>query len=530
MPRAREEQRVLEPAVSAVSAWLGWDSESPAHLINISSNKMSTRTPPSLQHLAIQSLLSNEALAISALEDVPHLFPLLLREVYTQSHTGVLKAMLQTWPFSCLPLSYVEESRDLETFKAVLDGLDLLLDKKECPGRCKLQVLDLRKEHVDIWTWGFPSVAEISYADILTDKPTESCGSLMTGELRLMILMDVVIKDGNQDAFQAYLLQWVRKRKERVLLCSRKLQILSGSIYKIQKALLAVHLGSIQELKVSKFWHRETMKKFAPYLGQMKNLHIFKFSKMSADFYKSRPQNLRYSRKYAPHLGQLQYLQEFHVHDVFFLYGKLPAILRNRMPLKTLSLSSCPLKESDLRFLSRCPCTRQLQHLRLRSLCMDRFRPEPLRALLRKVAGSLMTLALEDCAITDAQLLTILPALSQCSRLSFFSFWENRISMATFKSLMSHLARLGHLRLGLYPAPLECYRPQTWGLESIDPERFTQVQAGLAQALSEVRTQKAQICSQVCHRHKKCEFYSLTSNGSWVVTKEDFPGLFAPPV
>ncbi|XP_069867793.1 PRAME family member 7-like [Dipodomys merriami] len=492
---------------------------------------MSDRNPPSLQYLAMQSLLSNQALAISALEDLPVLlFPSLFVEVYARAQTEMLKALVQAWPFSCLPLGDLAESPDLETFSTVLDGLHLLLAKKERPSQWKLQVLDLRNEHPNIWIEDYPSMARVAYPDVLTDKPTESCRLMMTEEQHLILLMDLTIKDGAQDVLQARLLQWSRERGERVQLCSRKLLILSGSISEIQKALRVVRLDSIQELKVNKFWHQETMKNVAPYLSQMKNLRILQFSRMRVNV-TCRYKNFSYSCKYAVHLGQLQHLQELYVHKVFFLYGQLPTILRNLTLLKTLSLSSCPLNEADLWFLSQCPCSRQLKHPRLRSLPLDNFSPEPLRAVLEHGAGTLETLALEDCAITDPQLLCMLPALSQCSHLSFFSFYGNDISISVLQSLLSHTARLSCLRQGIYPAPLECYPHHERWVGDFEPERFAQVQAQLEQSMRDMgTTQKVQICIGFCHHYKYWTFYTLGPDGYWVISIENLPRLSALPL
>ncbi|XP_048203333.1 putative PRAME family member 26 [Perognathus longimembris pacificus] len=468
-----------------------------SHRAQVWSVKMSMRSAPTLQRLAMHSLLSNPSLAISALEDVPVLlFPSLFLEAYAQGLTEVLKAM------------------------------------KDRPSRWKLHVLDLRSAYPNIWKRGYPHMMRVSCPDILPEEPTARPGSEKPEEQQpLMIVADLTIKDGPQDAFQAYLLGWARKRKARVQLCCRQLQILSPSTHQIQKALRAVRPDSIRELVVNSFWHRETMKRFAPSLSRMKNLELLDFSKMSAHVYTSRSRNFWYSRKYAAHLGQLQRLQELRLHDVFFLRGQLPAILRSQTPLKTLSLTACPLKEADLRFLSQCPCTRRLKHLRLRSLLMADFSPEPLRALLEHVAGTLETLALEDCAITDGQLSAILPALGRCSQLRFLSFYGNRISMATLHSLLSHTASLGRLSQGLYPAPLESFLPPDWCLGHIHPEAFAQVRARLAQAWRDSgTTQKLQICTDFCHRRHKGQFYSLGSDGYWVVTHEALPALSALPV
>ncbi|XP_048189314.1 PRAME family member 12-like [Perognathus longimembris pacificus] len=404
------------------------------------------------------------------------LFPSFFMQVYARGHREVLKDIVKAWPFPSLPMGDREKSPDLETFKAILDGLYLLLAKKVWSSRCKLQVLDLRNEHPEIWMWGYPSIAQISYPAFLTDNLTVNC---MTEEQTLIIAMALTIKNGTQNDLQAFLLQSVRERKGLVQLCSRKLQILSGSFSMIHSILFVVCLNSIQELVLNSFWHRVTMKNFAPYLHMMKNLHTVNFSKMSFNFYTSTSRNCPYPFQLGAHLGQLQHLQELHVHDVFFLYKQLRAICGSLRPLKALSLSSCPLKQADMRILSQCLCTRQFNHLWLRSLCMDRVSHELLSALLEHVAGTLCALALEDCDITDSQLSNIMPALSQCSQHRFFSFPGNFISMASLQNLLSHMVSLSHLRQGLYPGPLESYRHTG----NIQPERFARVRAGLAQRL-----------------------------------------------
>ncbi|KAM4867285.1 PRAME family member 8-like [Thomomys bottae] len=367
-------------------------------------------------------------------------------------------------------------------------------------------------------------MAQISYPD--------SCSSRMSEEQQpLRIAVEhVIIKHGANDPLEAHLLQWVTKRKGRVHLCSRKLQIHSGSIYRIQKALLAVGLDCIQELNVDTFWPRETMKAFAPYLSRVKNLHVLSFSKMSVNFYTRRHTDAWYSSKYAVHLGQLQHLQELRVHHVFFLYGRLPAILRSQPPLQILSLSFCPLKEADVEFLSRCPCTRQLRHLRLRSMFMICFGPQTLQSLLQHVAGTRETLALEDCSITDAQLLPMLPALSECSKLTSFSFYGNHISIAALLSLLSLTARLGHLSQGLYPAPLESYQRPDRCLVNTDPQKFAQVKDLLLSTLTTLQpSQKIQICTYFCLCTKMCKLISWEPQGDWLVTEELLPGFSALP-
>ncbi|XP_048191075.1 PRAME family member 18-like [Perognathus longimembris pacificus] len=363
---------------------------------------MSKRTLSLLQRLAMQSLLSHPALANSALDDLPVLFfPSLFMEAYVGGHREVLKAMVQAWPFPCLPLGDLAQPQDLEIFKALLDGLDLLLSNKERPNRWKLQVVDLLGEHPGIWTLGYPAMAQISYPGFPPGELRASPWTGMGEEQPLMIAMDLTITDSPKNDLQAFLLQWAWERRERVRLCPRVLEILSDSSSETQKALQVVNPDSILELLVSKLCLGETVQTFSSILSQMKKLRILSFCNTCAHFDTSSSPNS--SLQLGAHLGQLQRLQEVRMQEIVFLGGKLPAIFRSLPPLKDLFLSSCNLQEADLRFLSRCPCTRQLKHLWLKNLSMKSFRPELLRALLEQVAGTLETLASRAKPITSRE-------------------------------------------------------------------------------------------------------------------------------
>nr|KAF6382724.1 hypothetical protein mPipKuh1_009058 [Pipistrellus kuhlii] len=95
---------------------------------------MSIKTPPTLLHQAGESLLRDQALAIAALEHLPaELFPQLFIQAYRSRRLQVLKAMSQAWPFTVLPLGGLPDLSLDEVFKAILDGLDLLLAQEVRP-------------------------------------------------------------------------------------------------------------------------------------------------------------------------------------------------------------------------------------------------------------------------------------------------------------------------------------------------------------------------------------------------------------
>ncbi|XP_077647692.1 PRAME family member 20-like [Urocitellus parryii] len=169
-------------------------------------------------------------------------------------------------------------------------------------------------------------------------------------------------------------------------------------------------------------------------------------------------------------------LRKFCANAVFLLEGHLEQVLRHlKTPLETLSITNCPLSDSDWKYLSRYPNARQLRHLELRGIKLTDFSLEPLQILLDSTATTLNSLDLAACGITDSQLQALLPALSRCSQLVILSIHGNRLSMSTLSDLLLHTARLSQLSVELYPAPLESY--DAWG--TIHPGRCSQLCAEL---------------------------------------------------
>ena len=77
---------------------------------------MSVDSLPTLFQWARDNLLKEEALAISALEELPiHLFPEMFKGAFTDRCTEVLTSMVSAWPFPCLPIGALIEDPHLET-------------------------------------------------------------------------------------------------------------------------------------------------------------------------------------------------------------------------------------------------------------------------------------------------------------------------------------------------------------------------------------------------------------------------------
>uniref|UniRef100_A0A8D1YF87 Uncharacterized protein n=1 Tax=Sus scrofa TaxID=9823 RepID=A0A8D1YF87_PIG len=457
---------------------------------------MSVQTPQKLLNLAGTSLLREEALAISVLEDLPtELFPPLFMEAFDGRHIETLKAMVQVWPFVRLPLGGLIDMPYMGPLQAVLEGIDLLLAQKVRP-RCKLRVLDLRDTGQSFWNMWSGSSTQVSpdsqMAPVAVDR-SRTKRSLAP----LKVLIDLSLKRRTLDPFLTYLSRWVERRKDSILLCCRKLSISAMPMENIMKVLAQVQLDCIQEVQVNCTWKLSTLATFAPLLGQMTNVQKLLLSLIFMSALEEHEQQ---------HVVQIlsQFLRLHHLRDLHLecvcdhnkcelMAWFVPRCLDH--PLDNLSITYTLLTESDMTHLSQSSNIRQLKGLDLSGVMLAKFSPELLQVLLEKVAATLQELDLDLCGITDSQFEAILPALCHCSQLRYFSLRGNFLSMANMEKILRHVARLPNLSHEWYPAPQESYSPQGVPLEG----RLKEIQAEVLEILKDLgRTRTIRISPSPC--------------------------------
>ncbi|CAK6440626.1 unnamed protein product [Pipistrellus nathusii] len=500
---------------------------------------MSIRTPPTLLQLAAESLLRDQALAIAALEYLPaELFPQLFIQAYHSRRHQVLKAMTQTWPFTVLPLGSLKRPPPVQVFKAVLDGLDLLLAQEVRPRRCKLRVLDLRFMDPNFWRmWCGDSTQK--YSPIFPVTKHRSSPNKEHPLAPVEVFLDLDFNERNRDAFFMYVIQWAQQREGLVHLCCKTLRIAEVPFHRARKVLDVVQLECIQEVVLSCTWDLTTLGTFALYMGQMRNLqrlvvsyvHVLgeeeqdweeeedldweeeeldweeeleREEEEEQDWKDDEEQDceeeerereeqelqISFSQFFSQMLSPL-HLCELELDSPFFLRGRLDQMLRClQSPLEKLTISCCRcLTHSDLTHLFQCPNFRQLKTLGLYSTSLADFSPEPLRALLEALAPTLQDLFLENCAMVNSQVEAILPVLSRCHQLRKFTITENRLSVATVEKLLRHTAGLRSLEYEYYPVPRECYTT----LGTVHWDRLALVRAelkGILRELGQPRTIK----------------------------------------
>ncbi|XP_037671100.1 melanoma antigen preferentially expressed in tumors-like [Choloepus didactylus] len=456
---------------------------------------MSSQAPPRLLELASQSLLREKALGIAALEELPtELFPPLFMAAFTGRHCEALKAMVQAWPFVCLPLGALVKGQRLhrETLHAVFDGIDGLLAQKPRPRRWKLQVLDLRKHaHQDFWNvWSGSVTHEFSLIEPGTANPMTKRQKVEGSRVEeaqpsapLEVLLDLCLREGTPDELLTYLIMKVKQRKDLLQLCCKKLKIFAIPIQNISNILKMVQLESIQNLEVNCTWKLSTLGRFAPHLGQMVNLRRLLLSHIHISSDISSVKEEQYVGQFTSQFFHLQQLQVLHLNSVPFLEGRLDQVLRClKTPLETLSITNCLLLDSDLMHLSQCPNVGQLKDLSLSGVSLTNLNLGPLKILLERLTATLQDLDLDECGIMDSQFSILLPTLGHCSQLRTLSFGGNTISIAVLENLLRLAIGLKKLNHMLYPAPVESYEGTNG---TPHPGRLAQLHSKLRQMLQE---------------------------------------------
>ncbi|XP_034359212.1 oogenesin-3-like [Arvicanthis niloticus] len=405
-------------------------------------------SPLTLEKLARQRLLREEALAISALNDLPHLlFPVMFEEAFINGHTKVLTAMIPVWPYPYLSVGIMIENRNLETLKAMLEGLDILIAQKVRSSRCKLRGINWKNKYHDIsGIWA--GSRELLPRFMTQKQPVQnSPGCGVKKELKVTTQLEIM--EGRLDESDRYLFQWAQQRKDSIHLCNRNLEIQGLTKATVIEIFKILHTDCVQDLLLSDLC-LEDLDFLNPYLRQMNNLLNLKLSHIT--------DTRSMDDSEMSLLPTFHCLQTLSVNDSPYLYSNLKGFLRClKKPLESLIITNCNLSQADLDCLPYCLNIVELKSLKLASINLCNLLLESLVFFLEKVGHTLENLELNSCGIQDSQLKTLLPALSQCSQLRVVSFNDNEFSLLFLKELLHHTAQLNQLEIEIYPAPLECY-------------------------------------------------------------------------
>ncbi|XP_052031544.1 PRAME family member 8-like [Apodemus sylvaticus] len=465
---------------------------------------MSTYNPPTLQELALDALLMNDAIVSSDLDHLPpELFPPLFLEAFNGRHTEILKAMVAAWPFPCLPVGALLKIPDVEVLQAVLDGIDILLTQNVSPR--KLQVLDLRDVHQDFWDVWTGRKDEVCSAKTGNEKQVAKHIPRYALRQRVKVVTDLSLCVRLQQ-HQTCLLQWAKQRKHSLRLCCLKMDICHFPVEIIREILNIFQPNYIEELKINTEQVLSFLGCFAPCFGQMRNLRKFLLREIrwitSVRGVLPFADVKNCAAKFLSQFSKLNYLQYLSMYGDYFSSDNMKQLFRClKSPLESLSMTGCHLSNSDLKHMSECQSLYQLKRLNFDSVVLPKSCSKSFRILLENVSDTLQILKLESCRMKDSQLKVLLPALGQCSQLTTVSFYENDFSTAVMKDLLKCMANQSKLFNEKYPTPLECYDHEGY----IIPHRFSQLCRNLMDILMarrqpEIITFTTDICRYCMNR------------------------------
>nr|XP_040145147.1 PRAME family member 5-like [Ictidomys tridecemlineatus] len=402
---------------------------------------MSIHSPPTLLELAGHILLSDKSRAVLDLEDLPiELFPPLFVEAFSRGHSEVLKKIVQAWPFTRLPLGALMRKPQLEMIQVVLDGLDMLFAQQNHPRLPDVAVLvaavvthegGYTCPCLSLYKWGNQAGWEQSgwrknfwkmWSGVLVDgcspeeikkNQTLKLGPAMAAKPPFNVVIDLSLRKRPLVEFMTHLFLWVRQRKDKLHLCCNRLKIVGKPTSYTRKVLRLLQLDSVQKVEVHCAWAPFTLAACAPLFSQMRNLRKLFVSKIYVSAYTSQKEQEQLLAQLTSQFLRMDCLQKFCANALFLLEGHLEQAPED--PPETLSITNCPLSDSDWNYLSRYPNARQLRHLELRGIKLTDFSLKPLQILLDSTATTLNILDLATSCITDSQLQALLPALSRCS-------------------------------------------------------------------------------------------------------------------
>ena len=411
---------------------------------------MSFKCPLTLQELVENSLLRNKTVAISNLDNIPSVFfPSLFKKACRKKKSSIVKAMVQAWPFPCLPLGAmikrsVSYRRILEI---ILFGLDSVLSQKDPHRRCRLKVLDLRRMPLRMWdNWSvFKAPDWCKKQAVVGLSETEV-------KPQVKVAIDLVLTQCPLKSLESFVVEWVAQR-EGLCLCCNYLEIWSLATYYHKDVLRKLDLNSVQELHLYDMSDLTCLLNFSTYLGRMRYLR----SLLLASFWPwacRTPGKNSLVTHFTLQFVKLKHLQALHLDNFVLLEDHLEELFRClKSPLETLSVTNCLISNSDWANMFEFPCTSQLKHLSLKRVQLTPFSPKPLQTVLRKSASTLLSLDLENCPLLECHFSAILSSLTCCTQLRWFSFCGNHFTGNFLRELRDHeiTLRLEGSRLVIIP-------------------------------------------------------------------------------
>ncbi|XP_055475151.1 melanoma antigen preferentially expressed in tumors-like [Psammomys obesus] len=446
---------------------------------------MDAAVPNKLLDLAVQSLLSNESVAIQALEDIPReLFVPLFIAAFKGRHRNILSTMVKVWPFYCLHIGSLSiQEAHHELLKAMIENLPVCPAQNSSPRRPKLRILDLRQ--VTDCRITCPIVRTKSSFCFHSCAYSDHSITKIEGHLRLgnsgiesqsprpVELLVELFLDGSlvQKEFLDLLMGKAEENSGSLHVCCRDLQV--DKLHNYKCTLKFLDRKCVDQFSVGNY----SLSDINSILSQMAHLQSVILFKVSF-----RSLRGKVFKNFLSNLQRMENLNELKLAS-FNLKNYLDKLLRFIPPgLDFFYLPFCNLSSRDYQFLSQSPQATHLKLLNLSNNTMYWNDLEPIYTLLVNLSGTLQILELNNCLITDDAISVLIPALIRCTHLRVLGFASNPITMPILVNIMNNLTPLMELKYVIYPIPVHCF--EEWHFQhSLDRRKLAIVQPELKRML-----------------------------------------------
>ncbi|XP_013359587.1 PREDICTED: PRAME family member 9/15-like [Chinchilla lanigera] len=206
--------------------------------------------------------------------------------------------------------------------------------------RLKLKVLDMRNVHQNFWRVWAENKLDTCFSEAMKRRRIEMSVPRQGKTQPLQVIVDLWIGQECLCPVRSGFFKWVQEREDLLQLDCKKLCITAKCFQAVTESLEMLNLGSVQELDVHHCWTLSTLAHFAPFLGQMKNLHKLILSDIPVPPIISPERREQLVNQITSQFLTLHCLREVYMDSVSFLKDHLDQVLRSHEEEK--NRDECP--------------------------------------------------------------------------------------------------------------------------------------------------------------------------------------------
>ncbi|XP_072880755.1 leucine-rich repeat-containing protein 14B-like [Hemitrygon akajei] len=453
-----------------------------------------------LRFICAQALVSNAQVAQRSIASVAqNLYPLLFKASYMLEQYTVIHNLVEKWPLSEFSIKKLlgrtpdcEEDLCNSTcqlcLQACLTGLKSYVLHSSVTYSKRLKKFDLTGlADVEfqacscgktLGRWGRTELMARTCFDLLVEIEAACLGPLVS-DISIEVLISMFVTERNYETVVEALL--LRKQCPLKVTCT-ELRVDSLTLKKFFYIINLVKPETLQKLELVHNIHME-MEHFEFLLSQVPfpQLRSLTLPTRTFDVRRMTPENESLLVRIGELLSGMKFLTELSL-AFSVLTGRIRKILSPlKTPLRSLDVSSCCLNHVDMAYLANSLHAEYLEVLDMSGHSIADLFPSTFFKLLTRASGTLRSLTLEECNISDEHIHLLMLALDPCKRLTEFRFLGNPLTSRSLYRIFEVLTELPVLCKVEVPVPRDCY-PASYtyplldeNLVKYDREKFEEI-------------------------------------------------------